>query len=74
MTTGQFFTVTVKMVDYAITVEIEDSDTGAPYPLGVLTDPNHNFAVGAVGLAGRSNEDTVVGRFVVCTGDRCLNE
>ncbi|HEY6119378.1 MAG TPA: hypothetical protein VIV66_05430 [Pyrinomonadaceae bacterium] len=74
MATGQFFSVTVKMVDYAITVEIEDSETGAPYPLGVLTDPNHNFAVGAVGLAGRSNEDTVVGRFVVCTGDRCLNE
>ncbi|HZE71815.1 MAG TPA: hypothetical protein VE135_20090 [Pyrinomonadaceae bacterium] len=74
MAADQFFTISVKMVDYAITVEIEDSDTGAPYPLGVLTDPARNFAVGAVGIAGRSNEDNVIGRFVVCTGDKCLSE
>jgi len=74
MALGQFFTVSVKMVDYAITVEIEDSDTGAPYPLGVLTDPARTFPVGAVGIAGRKNEENVIGRFVVCTGDKCLNE
>ena len=74
MGAGQFFAVSIKMIDYAITVEIEDSDTGAPYPLGVLTDPARNFAVGAVGIAGQPNEENVIGRFVVCTGDKCLSE
>ena len=74
MATGQFFSVTIKMIDFAITVEIEDSDTGAPYPLGVLTDPAHNFPIGAVGLAGHANEENVIGRFVVCTGEKCLSE
>ncbi len=69
----QFFAVSVKMVDYAITVEIEDSETGAPYPLGVLTDPARNFAVGAVGIAGHAGAENVIGRFVVCTGDKCLS-
>lgn len=71
---GQFFSVSIKMIDFAITVEIEDSETGAPYPLGVLTDPARNFAVGAVGIAGHPNEENVIGRFVVCTGDKCLSE
>lgn len=74
MGSGQFFTVSIKMIDYAITVEIEDTETGAPYPLGVLTDPARNFAVGAVGIAGHPNEENVIGRFVVCTGDKCLSE
>jgi len=74
MGAGQFFAVSIKMIDYAITVEIEDSETGAPYPLGVLTDPARNFAVGAVGIAGRNNEENVIGRFVVCTGNKCLSE
>ncbi len=73
MGAGQFFAVTIKMVDYAITVEIEDSETGAPYPLGVLTDPARNFAAGAVGIAGRQNEENVIGRFVVCAS-KCLSE
>jgi hypothetical protein len=73
MDAGQFFAVSIKMVDYAIAVEIEDSETGAPYPLGVLTDPARNFAVGAVGIAGRNNEENVIGRFVVCT-DKCLRD
>jgi len=74
MGSGQFFAVSIKMIDFAITVEIEDSETGAPYPLGVLTDPARNFAVGAVGIAGHPNEENVIGRFVVCTGDKCLSE
>lgn len=74
MAANRFFTVSIKMVDYAITVEIEDSDTGAPFPLGVLTDPARNFAVGAVGIAGRSNEENLIGRFVVCTGAKCLSD
>jgi hypothetical protein len=74
MAPGEFFGVSIKMVDFAITVEIEDSQTGDRHLLGVLTDPDRNFAVGAVGIAGRENEDNVIGRFVVCTGDKCLNE
>jgi hypothetical protein len=74
MASGQFFTVSIKMIDYAITVEIEDTQTGKPYPLGVLTDPARHFPVGAVGIAGRANEENVIGRFVVCTGDKCLSE
>jgi len=73
MQPGQFFGVSIKMMDYEITVEIEDSQTGATYLLGVLTDPNHTFPVGAVGIAGRNNEENIVGRFVVCTGDKCLS-
>lgn len=73
MAPGQFFAVTIKMIDFAITVEIEDSETGAPYPLGALTDPARNFAVGAVGIAGHADEENVIGRFVVCTGDKCLS-
>jgi hypothetical protein len=72
MATGQFFGLTIKMVDFAITVEIEDTQTGSHYLLGVLTDPNRTFPVGAVGIAGRNNEDNVIGRFVVCTGDKCF--
>lgn len=73
MNPDQFFSVSIKMVDFAITVEIEDSETGAPYPLGVLTDPARNFAVGAVGIAGGADEDNTTGRFVICTGDKCLS-
>ena len=73
MGSGQFFAVSIKMIDFAITVEIEDSETGAPYTLGVLTDPAKHFPVGAVGIAGRANEENVIGRFVVCTG-KCLSE
>ena len=74
MGSGQFFAVSIKMIDFAITVEIEDSETGAPYTLGVLTDPAKTFPVGAVGIAGHANEENVIGRFVVCTGDKCLSE
>ncbi|MGI8917190.1 MAG: hypothetical protein ACR2H6_01220 [Pyrinomonadaceae bacterium] len=73
MSPDRFFSVSIKMVDFAITVEIEDSETGAPYPLGVLTDPARNFVEGAVGIAGGADEDNTIGRFVVCTGDKCLS-
>lgn len=69
-----FFPVSIRMIDYEITVEITDSQ-GVPYPLGRLTDPDHNFAVGAVGIAVRDNEENLIERFVVCTiGPQCLNE
>lgn len=74
MGSGQFFGLSIKMIDYTVTVEIVDSETGALYPLGGLTDPARNFPVGAVGIAGHANEENAIERFVVCTGDRCLNE
>lgn len=74
MNSGQFFTITIKMINFTITVEVDDSESGVPYPLGGLTDQARNFAVGAVGIAGQPNEENVIGRFVVCTGDKCLSE
>lgn len=74
MDAGQFFTISVKMIDFDITVEIIDSQTGASYPLGTLTDPEHSLAVGAVGIAARDNEESVIGTFVVCTGEKCFRE
>jgi len=71
---GQFFGLSIKMIDYTVTVEIVDSETGALYPLGGLTDPARNFGVGAVGVAGYANAETAIERFVVCTGSKCLNE
>lgn len=71
---GQFFGLSIKMIDYTVTVEIVDSESGALYPLGALTDPARNFAVGAVGIAGYGNAENSIERFVVCTGDRCLSE
>lgn len=73
MTSGQFFNVSIKMIDYDITVEIVDSQTGARHALGGLSDADRNFAVGAVGIAARDNEENVIERFIVCTG-KCLNE
>lgn len=71
MASGQFFNLSIKMVGYDITVDIVDNQTGEPYHLGVLTDPAHNFAVGAVGIAVHDNEENMIERFVVCTG-KCL--
>lgn len=71
MAPGQFFNLSIKVVGFDITVDVVDNQTGEPYHLGVLTDPDHNFAVGAVGIAVKDNEENVIERFVVCTG-KCL--
>lgn len=74
MDAGEFFTISIKMIDYNITVQVIDTATGAAYTLGVLTDPDHRLAVGAVGIAARDNEESVIGTFVVCTGEKCFVE
>lgn len=74
MDAGKFVSVTIQMIGFDITVEITDSQTGAPYPLGRLTDPEHSFPVGAVGIATHNDEENVIERFVVCTGEKCFNE
>jgi hypothetical protein len=71
MAAGQFFNVLITVKGYEIAVDIVDSQTGAPYNLGVLTDPDHNFAIGAVGIVARGNEENLIERFVVCTG-KCM--
>ena len=74
MDRGQFFTIAIKMIGYDITVQIIDTETGAAYTLGVLTDPENRLPVGAVGIAARDNEESVIGPFVVCTGEKCFVE
>lgn len=64
---GQFFTVQIKVTDNRIAVAIIDNQTATDYTLGVLIDSNRSFAAGAVGIAARSNEESVVWRFIVCT-------
>lgn len=73
MASGEFFTVSIRVTGYEIRVDIIDSKTGAPYTLGVLTDPDRNFPIGAVGIAARHNEENVIEQFAVCTG-KCLEQ
>lgn len=63
--TGAFFEVTIEMKDNNIRVEILDSETGESIPLGVLSDPNNTFRVGAIGVAARDNEQNEIGRFII---------
>lgn len=64
---GQFFSVQIKVTDNRIAVDIVDNQSATDYPLGVLIDANRNFAAGAAGIGARSNEESVVWRFIVCT-------
>ncbi|MDQ3747272.1 MAG: PEGA domain-containing protein [Acidobacteriota bacterium] len=64
---NQFFNVSIKATDNSFNVSITDSQTGDLLPLGILTDPNRNFRVGAVGIAARDAEQNEIGRFIVCT-------
>lgn len=73
MAGGKPFDLYLKMVGFEIKVDIQDSDEGKPYALGILQDLDRNFAVGAVGIAARGQEENVIERFVVCTGAECSN-
>jgi hypothetical protein len=66
MKPNQFFKVSIKMAGNNISVSIPDNQ-GEFLPLGVLTDPNKNFPIGAIGIAARDNEQNEIGRFIVCT-------
>lgn len=70
---GRSVTVSIRMVGFNISVDIVDTSSGDLYRLGVLSDPNHNFGIGAVGIAARKDQENVIERFVVCTG-RCLEQ
>ena len=64
---GQFFHINLKMVDNNVTVSITDSQTGQNLPLGIITDPNRTFRIGAVGIGARDTEQNEVGGFAICT-------
>lgn len=67
---NQFFRVTIKTTERnKFKVSITDSQTGDVLPLGILTDPNNNFPIGAVGLAVRDAEQNEIGSFIVCASD-----
>lgn len=65
--TDQFFKVKLLMAANRVRVYITDSQTGEELTLGILTDPNNNFPIGAPGIAVRDREQNVVGNFIVCT-------
>lgn len=62
---GRFFEVSMKMTGNNLEVSVTDSETGTQLRLGVLSDPNLTFRVGAVGIAVRDNEQNEIGRFIV---------
>lgn len=64
---NQFFKVSIKVKDNNLDVSVADSQTGEFFPLGVLTDSDRNFTVGAVGLAAQGKEKNEVGSFIICT-------
>ena len=64
---NQFFNVSIKATDNNFNVSITDSQTGDLLPLGILSDNNRNFRVGAAGIAARDTEQNEIGRFIVCT-------
>jgi len=63
--TGNYFTVALNVVANRISVSIRDSQTGDELPLGVLTDRDRHFTIGAVGLAAQGQEQNEVARFIV---------
>jgi hypothetical protein len=67
LATNKFFKVTMKMTDNKVRVSITDSQTGEILPLGVLSDPNNSFPIGAAGLGVRDREQNEIGSFIVCT-------
>lgn len=63
----QFFKVKLMMVGNRVRVYVTDSQTGEELTLGILTDPNNIYPIGAPGIAVRDREQNVVGNFIVCT-------
>jgi len=59
------FLVKITVKDNNIDVRINEA--GKYVPLGVVVDPNRNFAIGAPGVAGGKDEQTQFGSFLVCS-------
>jgi hypothetical protein len=63
---NQFFKILIKLKDNSIDVSVRDSQTGDYFPLGVLTDSNRNFPIGAPGIAAGDKDQSQFGTFMVC--------
>jgi hypothetical protein len=63
---NKYFKVSITMKDNGIDVRLVDSQTGDELPLGILVDPNRNFTIGAVGIAGGEKDRAQFGSFLVC--------
>lgn len=68
LTSGQYFTVSMKMRGNKLSVFLTDNETGQMQPAGVLTDQNSVFTTGAIGLASSDNEEYEVGSLMICKG------
>jgi PEGA domain len=64
---GQFFKVHIKMKANSMNIFVDDSQSGASLPLGILTDSYQNFSIGAIGIAAGEKEQSDYGSFMVCT-------
>lgn len=74
MDSEQFVTVSIRMIDYHIDVQLTDTQEGVAHPLGRLTDPEHILAVGAPGIVVRDNEENLIGPFAVCADADCMRQ
>lgn len=63
----QFISVRLTARDNKFEIKIRDNETGEPIVLGILSDPDRNFPIGAVGIASRDNEQYEIWRFIICT-------
>ncbi len=70
----KFFTLFIKMIDNKIDVKIRDRETGELRSLGIMTDADRNFPIGAIGIAARDREQFQLRRFIVCLPARCPRE
>jgi hypothetical protein len=62
--TGEFFELTIECVKNKFTVSISDQN-GERQTLGVLTDYDSHFPIGAAGIAARAQEQNDISRFIV---------
>ena len=62
----ELMTVLLSVKDNKFNVKIQDPKTGDLVTLGVLSDPDRTFPIGAVGLASDGREQNEIWRFTIC--------
>lgn len=60
------FSIYVEAAGSAFTVRMEDNETGAKQPVGVLNDQSTSFRKGAIGIVGSANSNFEIKEFLVC--------
>jgi hypothetical protein len=63
----ELMTVLLTVKDNKFNVKIQSPSTGEVVTLGVLSDPDRTFLIGAVGLSGDGLGQSEVWRFTICT-------